>query len=233
MTQTAMTTTTETKPLAASEFDAVARHAAALAKSDVIPEAYRNKPGNCLIALEMADRMGCAPLQIMQSMHIIHGRPSFTSQWLIATVNASGRFSPLRWRFREEKGRKVAAVAYATEKDSKELLEGPEVSLDMAKAEGWSTKSGSKWLTMPEVMLMYRSAAFWARLYCPEVAMGLHMADEVEDVVQLQRVPTRSFSEALSALPEAPSVALPATTASDAQFDDAPSHDPETGEVSQ
>lgn len=219
----------ETKlPVAAGSFDDVARQALALSKSDIIPEAYRGKPSNCLIALEMADRMGCAPLQIMQSMHIIHGRPSFTSQWLIATVNASGRFSPLRWKFREEKGRKVGAIAYASEKESGEVLEGPEVTLEMAKAEGWSTKSGSKWLTMPEVMLMYRSAAFWTRLYCPEVAMGLHTEEEIEDVAEVrQQQAPRSFAAALASIPEAPALVAPAATpdAPEAEYDE------ETGEV--
>ena len=212
---------------AVTTLDDIARKAKAISTSDIIPQEYRGKVGNCLIAMEMAERMGCAPLQIMQSMHIIHGRPTFSAQWLIATVNASGRFSPLRWRWLEDgKGKRVGAVAYATDKATNELLEGPAVTLEMARAEGWSTKSGSKWQTMPEVMMMYRSAAFWARLYCPEVAMGLHTSDEAEDIARCEQpVPVRSFGDALAALPEAPAAPMPETSGP------APIVDDETGEV--
>jgi len=229
MTQ-AITTTTETQAIQTVAFDDVARHAAALAKSTVIPREYQGNASNCLIALEMASRMGCTPLQIMQSMHIIQGRPSFSAQWLIATVNASGRFSPLRWRFSlDPKGKKIGAVAYATEKESGAELDGPEVTLEMARAEKW----GAKWQTMPDVMLMYRSAAFWARLYCPEVAMGLHTEDELEDVHVVQQQPSRgAFAEALGAMPEAPALPVPGVTDATSEPVDAPaSFDPETGEV--
>jgi hypothetical protein len=52
----------------------------------------------------------------------------------------------------------------------------------MAKDEGWLTKNGSKWRTMPELMLKYRAAAFFARTECPEALYGFQTSDEVEDV---------------------------------------------------
>jgi hypothetical protein len=221
--------TTEAAPIQKpSTFDDVARHAAALSKSDIIPEAYRNKPGNCLIALEMAERMGCAPMQIMQAMYVVHGTPGWSSKWLIATANASGKFTPIRWRFLFANGRKVGAIAYATDRETKELLEGPEVTLEMAKAEGWL--KNPKWTSMAEVMLMYRSAAFWVRMYCPEVAMGLHTAEEIEDVRVVQQPAHRSFSAALANVPEAPALPPPGSSPGGEPVADA-SFDPETGEV--
>ena len=56
----------------------------------------------------------------------------------------------------------------------------------MAKAEGWLQKQGSKWQTMPDLMLRYRAAAFFARQYAPELTMGMHTAEEVADVVEIQ-----------------------------------------------
>ena len=44
------------------------------------------------------------------------------------------------------------------------------------------TKNGSKWVTMPEQMMMYRAAAFFARVFCPHALMGLQTAEEVQDV---------------------------------------------------
>ena len=54
--------------------------------------------------------------------------------------------------------------------------------MQMAKDEGWSTKNGSKWKTMPEQMLRYRSASFFGRIYAPEILMGFKTTDEVEDM---------------------------------------------------
>jgi len=52
----------------------------------------------------------------------------------------------------------------------------------MAKAEGWVDKSGSKWKTMPELMMRYRAAAFFGRLYAPEITMGMHSVEEIVDI---------------------------------------------------
>jgi hypothetical protein len=72
--------------------------------------------------------------------------------------------------------------AYATERSTGELLEGPLITIEMATAEGWTTKQGSKWKTMPQLMLMYRAAAFFGRLYAPEIMMGMHAVEEISDV---------------------------------------------------
>ena len=55
-------------------------------------------------------------------------------------------------------------------------------TMGMAKAEGWTTKNGSKWKSMPSQMLRYRAAAFWQRVYCPEISMGLLTKEEVDDI---------------------------------------------------
>lgn len=158
------------------------RHAKMLAGSDIIPAAYRNKPENCVVAIELAQRMGSSPMLVMQNLDIIQGKPSWSSKFLIATVNACGRFTPLRFRFDGKPGTKDwSCTACATEKSTGELLEGVTVSMAMADAEGWFGKQGSKWKTMPQLMLTYRAAAFWSRIYCPEVAMGLHTSEESED----------------------------------------------------
>lgn len=114
---------------------------------------------------------------VMQNLHIIHGRPSWSSTFIIAALNACGRFTALRFETTEDKCRAVA-----TEKDTGAILEGPWVTIQMAKDEGWLTKAGSKWKTMPELMLKYRSAAFFGRLYAPEIMMGMHTEFEVQDV---------------------------------------------------
>ena len=157
--------------------------AKALSSSTLVPTAYQGQQGlaNSLIALEMAGRMRLSPLVVMQNLSIIHGRPSWSSSFLIATVNASGRFTPLRFVF-DDPATPTSCYAAATDKASGEELIGETITLEMAKREGWSTKNGSKWLTMPGQMLRYRAASFWTRVYCPEVSLGLVTQEEAIDV---------------------------------------------------
>jgi hypothetical protein len=125
--------------------------------------------------------MRMSPFQVMQNLHIIHGRPSWSSQFIIGLVNGCGRFSPLRYEM-SGTGDSLACYCVATELATGNDLKGPTVSMAMAKKEGWATKSGSKWQTMPELMIRYRAAAFWGRLYIPELLVGIQTEEEVVDV---------------------------------------------------
>lgn len=159
------------------------RMAKGLAASTMVPAAYQGNIPNCMIAIELASRIGASVFMVMQSLDIIQGRPSWRAQFLIATVNASGRFTPLRFRFTGQPGTKTwGCVAHAKDRQSGELCEGAEITIQMAFDEGWATKNGSKWRTMPQQMLMYRAAAFWARVYAPELSLGIHTAEEIIDV---------------------------------------------------
>ena len=166
---------------APAQFEHAQRIAKVLSSSDLVPTTYKNNVANTLVALEMANRMGASPLMVMQNLHIIHGRPSWGSSFIIASLNSCGRFSTLRFV-----GDSNKCKAVATDKQTGEVLEGPTVSLEMAKAEGWLTKTGSKWITMPELMLKYRAAAFFGRLFAPEVLMGMQTTEEIVDITPLQ-----------------------------------------------
>lgn len=137
---------------------------------------------NCTIATNMALRMGSDPMMVMQNLVIVHGRPSWSAKFLIATVNASKRFSALRFVFSGEEGTDSwGCKAVSTELSTGLELEGMKVTISLSKAEGWYDKNGSKWKTMPQKMLMYRAGAWWCDLYSPELAMGLRTDDEVLD----------------------------------------------------
>lgn len=165
-----------------SAFAAAQRMAAALAASNMVPDQYRNNLPNCLIALELASRIGVSVLAAMQNLDVIHGTPSWRAKFLIATVNASGRFTPLRFEWQGEPGKDSwACRARAKDKESGEVCEGPWITWLMATKEGWTTKKGSKWQTMAELMFCYRAAAFWCRLYCPEISIGFQTSEEIHD----------------------------------------------------
>lgn len=160
-------------------FELKQREAKLLGASSLVPKSYQGNIADIVVAMNMAQRMKADPLMVMQSLHIIHGKPGWSAQFLIASFNACGRFHSIRYEFNEDKS---ACVAVTTEKASGEVIRGPEVSLEMAKEEGWSTKAGSKWKTMPELMLRYRAAAFLIRTTAPEIGLGLYTKDELEDI---------------------------------------------------
>jgi hypothetical protein len=162
---------------APAQFEHAQRIAKLLSSSDLVPNQYKGNIANTMVALEMAHRMNASPLMVMQNLHIIHGRPSWGSSFIIASLNSCGRFGTLRFE-----STPTSCKAVTMDKQSGAILEGPTVTMEMAKLEGWLNKPGSKWKTMPELMLKYRAAAFFGRLYAPEIMMGLYSADEVVDI---------------------------------------------------
>lgn len=163
-------------------FELAQRAAKLLAQSDLVPKEYQGNIPNCVIALNMAQRMDADPLMVMQNLYIVHGSPGWSAQFLISTFNTSGRFTALRYDWIGEEGTdEWGCKAWATEKETGERLEGSPVTIGLAKAEGWHQRNGSKWKTMPGQMLMYRAASWFIRTYAPEIAMGMHTDLEIID----------------------------------------------------
>ncbi|MDR5813358.1 hypothetical protein QCE62_07095 [Caballeronia sp. LZ033] len=229
-------------------FELIQRVAKMFATSDLVPESYRSviektdrygnvsstrenpkAVSNCIVAVNMAYRMRADPLMVMQNLSIIEGRPSWSSQFVIAQINNCGRFTPLRFeivdlgekeveyisfewkekdngkRYREEVTQTVKisdkqCIAWVEEKATGARLESSPVSIELAVREGWFTKNGSKWRTMPDQMLRYRSGAFFGRIYAPELLMGLQTEDEVRDTIDAVTQPDGSIAVDVDAL---------------------------------
>lgn len=164
-------------------FEAAQRMAKSLAASDMVPTMYKGEKGiaNCLIAMEVSARTGSSILAVVQNLHVIQGRPSWSASYIIAAINSCGRFHPLSMTVDGE-GDKRGCSATATVIRTGEVAEGPRVDIAMAKAEGWHGKAGSKWKTMPDLMLRYRAASMFGRLYAPEILMGMQTDEESEDI---------------------------------------------------
>lgn len=155
--------------------------AKALAESTIVPQTYQRNASNCLIAIEQAQRMHISPLMVMQNLYPIQGKPSWSSKFLIASINASGKFD-MELQYDETKdkdGKPYSCVAWTMKNGRR--VEGMEVNMQMAKDEGWLGKNGSKWKTMPQLMLRYRAASFFSSLNCPELTMGIYTKEEIED----------------------------------------------------
>ena len=184
-----------------SSFEFVQRVAKMLSASSLVPKEYQGNLPNVAIALNMAARIGADPLQVMQSLVVIHGRPTWSSQFLIATFNQCGRYSSIRYRFTGEKGKDTyGCVAYATEIATGETIESSEITIGLAKAEGWYSRQGSKWQTIPQHMLMLRSAAWLVRTHAPELAMGLNTREEAVDAIETERDITGTYAATRSSV---------------------------------
>lgn len=148
--------------------------------SAMVPETYQHNTDNCFVALEMANRMGMSPMVVMQNLYIVKGKPSWAGQFCVAAINGCGKFTPLEYVFVDENG--GGCYAQATRICDGKTCRSDTITMQMAKDEGWLDKNGSKWKTMPKQMMMYRSASFFARVFCPEVLMGLQTVEEIKDV---------------------------------------------------
>jgi hypothetical protein len=182
-------------------FELAQRKANVYAKSSLVPKEYASNIGNVMIAQNMASRMGADVLMVMQNLYVVHGKPGWSAQFLIACFNSCGRFTAIRYRFTgNPKADSWGCIAYVTERDSGEVIEGAEVTIAMAKAEGWYGKNGSKWKTMPELMLRYRAATFLIRTTAPEIGLGLMTTDELGDVVEGRVVKSSARADIMQAI---------------------------------
>jgi hypothetical protein len=174
-------------------FEHMQRVARALSESQLVPTAFQKNIPNCIIALEMAQRMNASPFAVMQQIYIVHGKPSWSAQFIIACINSCGRFSPLRFEVIGD-GDDSVCFAWAHDSVTGDKLEGPPASIAMAKKEGWFQKNGSKWQTMPDLMLRYRAATFFGRLYAPELMMGMRTSDELDDIQKIKSANARTIT---------------------------------------
>lgn len=170
-------------PMQTMSFDKLMELGKFLAKSTIVPISYQNRPENCLIAIDMASRMGLSPLVVMQNLYVIQGKPSFSGSAIASMLRSYPRIKDVELTYVGQEGTDswgayVTAVNVRTGK----TLKGGTVTIGTAKKEGWYQKAGSKWQTMPEIMLAYRAYAWFGRVYCPELMMGMQSVEEVEDV---------------------------------------------------
>ena len=162
------------------QFNQLLRAAQMLSQTSIIPQSYQNKPQDCFVAIEMANRMGVSPMVVMQNMYVVKGKPSWAGQACTMLINSCGKFKDVKHIYTGEKGKpNRGCYVTATRISDGSQVDGVEVTMQMAQAEGWT--SNSKWRNMPELMLAYRASAFFARVYCPEAMMGVQTAEEVYD----------------------------------------------------
>lgn len=201
-------------------FELAQRMATMLSTASIIPDTYRaeyldkdgkwvqnpDAVGNCFIALELANRLKLSPLLIMQNVDMIHGRPGMRGVLLIALINGSGEFADLEFECNELDGDEYGWRAVSTKLSTGVTKFGTWITWKMVKAEGWSGKKGSKWMTMADQMFCYRAASFWSRLHAPHITLGIGTSEELEDTLDVVPSPSAVrvalINERLDAIPD-------------------------------
>ena len=164
-----------------SNFEIQLKRAEIMSNAPFLPDVFRGNPGAVLIAVELADRLNLPVMAVCQSIYVVHGKPAFSGSFYISCINASGRFSPVDYEEQRDGENITGCRVVVTRKGSGKTVYGPWVTMEMAAKEGW-TKNNPKWVSMPELMLRYRAASFFARTHCPDVVMGFSVEGEVEDI---------------------------------------------------
>lgn len=170
-----------------------------LADSDLVPKDYRGKPGNCLIAIQWGSELGLKPLQALQNIAQINGRPALWGDAVIALV----RSSPL-CEYVQESDDGHTATCRAKRRGEAEHI--ATFSMDDARIAGLQGKQGP-WTQYPKRMRQMRARAFALRDVFPDVLRGMPVAEEVFDT------PTNVIDPSTGEITPAPAPARPALAA--------------------
>lgn len=191
--------------LAPRNFDEAWRLAEILADSELVPKDFRGKPGNCLVGMQWGHELGLKPLQSLQGIAVINGRPSIWGDTLLAIA----RSSPLCEYITE--GMDADGTAWCKAKRRGEPEQVRTFSDADAKTAGLQGKAGP-WVTNPKRMKQMRARAFALRDVFTDVLRGMHMAEESVDL------PTERHMGPVDEVPPpapAPKPELPAYAAAD------------------
>ena len=165
-----------------------------LSKSEIIPQSYKGKPADCLIAIDIANRLGLSPAIVMQNSQCVRGNFTWKGSACKAMIDGCGRYQKTRYVYVGEEGKDSYGCYLEAIDNDGEIIKGVPVTIAMAKKEGWYNKDGSKWQTMSDLMLKYRAAAFFMRTECASIAMGFLTKEEVEDVYGTQKIDNQKAS---------------------------------------
>lgn len=144
-----------------------------LAESDLVPKDFKGKPGNCLVAMQWGAEVGLKPLQSLQNIAVINGRPALWGDSIIALV----RSSPLCEFVQESDDGHTATCRVKRRGEVEQVVT---FSMDDAKAAGLQGKAGP-WTQYPKRMRQMRARAFALRDVFPDVLRGMQVAEEVLD----------------------------------------------------
>ena len=181
--------------------DEAMRFSDMLAKSSMVPKAYQGKPEDVLVAVQWGKELGLAPLQALQNIACINGKPSVYGDAAMALVQASPVCEDIEEFFENEGTPNPVAICIAHRKGRKPVI--AKFSVEDAKRAGLWGKTGP-WQAYPKRMMQMRARGFALRDAFPDVLKGLITAEEAQDYPGNQErdiTPARSTRNPLDTLP--------------------------------
>ncbi|EPM0510245.1 TPA: hypothetical protein QDZ12_004217 [Pseudomonas putida] len=160
--------------LAPQNLDEALKFADYLANSDIVPKDFQRKPANILVAVQWGMELGLQPMQAMQSIAVINGRPSLWGDAVIALA----RSSPMCEYITETDDGETATCRVKRRGEEEQVRT---FSMTDAKLAGLAGKSGP-WTQYPKRMRQMRARAFALRDVFPDVLRGMPVAEEVQDI---------------------------------------------------
>ncbi|HQN51000.1 MAG TPA: hypothetical protein PK913_08060 [Phenylobacterium sp.] len=160
--------------LTPQSIDEALRMAEIMSRASIVPKDYQGNPGNILVAIQWGAEIGLPPLQAMQNLAVINGRPALWGDAVIALVRGSGLLETIHEDI-------TADVATCTVKRKGEPPASRSFSVEDAKRAGLYGKQGP-WQQYPKRMLQMRARAWALRDVFPDVLRGVHVGEEAQDM---------------------------------------------------
>jgi hypothetical protein len=174
------TSVSPARGLALATFDDAFRFAEMVAKSDFAPKDFRNKPESCLLAIQHGAELGLSPMQSLQSIAVINGRPSIWGDAALAVVSASAVCEYVTEEIEDGKdGEALVATCIAKRRGYPKPTVVRFTVADAKRAGLWG--KGGPWTQYPRRMLQLRARGFALRDAFPDVLRGLVTAEEAQD----------------------------------------------------
>jgi hypothetical protein len=161
--------------------DEAMRFSEMLSKSQMVPKAYQGKPEDVLVAVQWGKELGLAPLQALQNIACINGKPSVYGDAAMALVQASSVCEGIEEFFEGEGTPNPIAVCVAHRRNRTPVT--ARFSVEDAKRAGLWNKPGP-WQAYPKRMMQMRARGFALRDAFPDVLKGLITAEEAQDYPQ-------------------------------------------------
>jgi hypothetical protein len=160
--------------------DEAMKFATMIANSDLAPKDYKGKPGNVLVAIQMGEEVGLKPMQALQNIAVINGRPAIWGDAQIGIVRSHRDCEAVReWFEGDINAETLTAYCGIIRRGQKEEIRS--FSIAQAKKAGLWKKAGP-WTQYPERMLQMRARGFCSRDVFADALKGLHMAEEIIDL---------------------------------------------------
>lgn len=186
--------------VASMSLDERLAYAAELADSGLLPEHFRGKPENVLVAMEWGAQVGLPAVTAMQEIYVVKGRASLSSKSMAMLARKAGH----RVRTEGDEQQARCEIVRADDPDYAHT-----VTYTMADAKRAGLLKNQGWLTQPDVMLRYRAIAACVRLACPEVLGGIsYTRDEVEEITARNRAAQTTVASVVPVTPPDPTATV-------------------------